>query len=57
MFNGRYTDYNKKWYTHVGYMIYQTYFVQIFMPYFWLGLEYVYYMKLFHYLDTGCSFD
>lgn len=22
MFNGRYTDYSKKWYTNVGYMVY-----------------------------------
>lgn len=56
LFNGRYTDYSPRWYKDVGAQIYQTYFVQMLMPYINLLIEYLL-LKLGHCLDGGCGCD
>lgn len=56
LFNGRYTDYSPRWYRDVGAQIYQTYFVQMLMPYINLLIEYLL-LKLSHCLDGGCCCD
>lgn len=56
MFTGRYSDYSPQWYTDVGYQIYQTYFVQMFMPWVWLLIEVVQ-NTINKGVDTGFTFN
>lgn len=52
--NGQYTDYSPKWYSDVGYQIYQTFLVQMLMPYVFLLIELLT-IGIFRGLDTGCT--
>lgn len=54
LINGRYKDYSPNWYKDIGMQIYQTYFVQIFMPFVLLLIELLL-LGINYGLDTGCT--
>lgn len=55
-FDGRYTDFSPFWYQDVGDQIYQTYFIQMLMPFINLIIEFTM-VNIFHCMDSGICCD